>query len=441
MNRYNSLPDSEVLTAPWLAAATTPFAAEVFKLENGLTLIYQAVPATPVAAVDVWVRAGAALDPEAGSGMAHFLEHMVFKGTERLSPGEFDCLIEVQGGIANAATSHDYAHYFLTTAACYLPDTLPHLAELLLHAAIPDDEFERERLVVLEEIRRANDSPDWWAYQKLMAALYPHHAYGRPVLGTEASLAALTPAQMRSFHRCQYRPEHMTVVVVGGVSRELTLELVNRAFSQFLEAPTACPARLEASRQADLPAQRRWREVLPRLEQARLLIAWPGPDIHQVVEGYGLDLLSVVLTEGRTSRLVAELREDLNLVQGISASFSLSRDSGPFMVSAWLDADQVETVENRIQAQIERLLQTPISPEELRRAQRLLCSDYAFATEAPAQLASLYGFYGTLSRPELSARYPELIQRFEPEDLQRLARQYLSPERYVTTIVLPEQGT
>ena len=115
-------------------------------LENGLTVVHQQMPATPVVVADVWINAGAAREPLEWMGMAHFLEHMVFKGTERLLPGMFDYAIEAQGGFSNAATSHDYAHFYMAVAAEALPTTLPHLADLVLHAAIPADEFVRERL-------------------------------------------------------------------------------------------------------------------------------------------------------------------------------------------------------------------------------------------------------------------------------------------------------
>ena len=123
------------------------FPASVIQLENGLTLIHQDIAATPVVVADVWVKAGAAVEPSEWAGMAHFLEHMIFKGTDQLPPGMFDYAIETQGGMTNAATSHDYAHFFIIMAADRLPATLPYLAELLLHAAIPADEFVRERQV------------------------------------------------------------------------------------------------------------------------------------------------------------------------------------------------------------------------------------------------------------------------------------------------------
>ena len=140
----------QLLTAPLPTA-------NFLKLDSGLTVIHQYLSTTSVVVADVWVNAGAVREPENWYGMAHFLEHMIFKGTSTIRPGEFDRVIENNGGMTNAATSHDYAHYFLTTATAYLADTLPYLADLLLNAVIPEEEFDKERDVVLEEIRSCYD--------------------------------------------------------------------------------------------------------------------------------------------------------------------------------------------------------------------------------------------------------------------------------------------
>ena len=174
-----------------------PFPASITRLDNGLTVIHQHTPAMPVAAVDVWVKAGSVLEPDEWAGMAHFLEHMIFKGTTKIAPGRFDREVEHRGGITNAATSYDYAHYFIATAAQHLEETLPYLAEILLNAAIPDDEFDRERDVVLEEIRQSYDSPDCVAFQVLSETVYQRHPYGRPILGDEETLMARSPDEMQ----------------------------------------------------------------------------------------------------------------------------------------------------------------------------------------------------------------------------------------------------
>lgn len=414
------------------------FPADVFRLANGLTVIHHYVPATPVVVVDVWVRAGAIAEPEAWAGMAHFLEHMIFKGTATLGMGEFDSIIESRGGVANAATSHDYAHFFVTTATQYLADTLPVLADLLLHAAIPDEEFYRERDVVLEEIRACYDNPDWLGFQALSESVYQCHPYGRSVLGTEAHLRTHSPQQMRCFHATHYQPENMTVVIVGGVEQELALNLVNQSFVNFAYR-SECPA-FAVEAEPPITEIRRQELYLPRLEQARLLMAWQGPGVEQLRDGYGLDLLSVVLGDGRSSRLVRELREELRLVHSVGSSFSLQRDSSLFTISACLDAEDVEQVEALICDRLLELQQTPLSQRELSRVQRSLCNDYIFSTEAPSQLAGLYGYYNTIATAEVAISYPHQIQTFKPSDLMYLAQQYLSPDHYAVTIVKPMNG-
>ncbi len=411
------------------------FPASIVTLDNGLTVIHQHVPVTPVVVVDVWVRAGAAIEPEPWSGMAHFLEHMIFKGSDRLAPGWFDLEIENRGGVANAATSHDYAHFFITTAAEHFADTLPHLAEILLRAAIEDEEFARERLVVLEEIRQADDHPDGLAFQALMETAYQQHPYGRPVLGTEASLMRHTPEEMRCFHQSHYQPENMTVAVVGNVSREFAVEQIARTFSEFAPPP-ACPLSL-ADAEPPMTEVRRRELYFPHVELARLNLAWTGPGVEQVREAYGLDLLSVLLAEGRSSRLVRELREQKHWVQEIGSGFSLQRDSSLFTISAWLESQWIEPVEAFISDRLMELQEIPVSEAELDRAKRLLCNDYAFSTETPIQLAGLYGYYQTIANAKLAVAYPHHIQSYRPEELQLLANRYLRGDRYAATVVQP----
>ncbi|GAB4203888.1 MAG: pitrilysin family protein [Coleofasciculaceae cyanobacterium] len=421
-----------MLTEPLIASQ---FPANVFRLANGLTVIYQHLPATPVVVVDVWVRAGAITEPDEWSGMAHFLEHMIFKGSERLAPGVFDSVIEGCGGMSNAATSYDYAHFFITTAAQYLDDTLPALADLLLHPAIPDEEFIRERDVVLEEIRGCYDSPDWLGFQALSESVYQRHPYGRSILGTEERLMASSPETMRCFHAAHYQPENMTVVIVGGVDQESALNIVNQSFQDF-PLPVDCP-QYEIQAEPPIIGVRRQELYLPRLEQARLLMAWVGPGVEQIGDAYGLDLLSVLLADGRSSRLVRDLREELRLVHGINSNFSLQRDSSLFTISASLKPQHLEQVEALICDRLLELQSIPIPQRELSRCQRLLCNDYTFSTETASQIAGLYGYYNSIARADIAVTYPLQIQWFKASDLMHLAQQYLSSHHYAVTVLKP----
>lgn len=394
------------------------------------------MPVTPVVVADIWIDAGAVREPQPWAGMAHFLEHMVFKGTERLLPGMFDYAIETQGGFSNAATSHDYAHFYMALAAEGLPQALPYLADLVLHAAIPEAEFVRERQVVLEEIRQAQDDPDWLGFQALSQQVFPDHAYGRPVLGTAEVLAQQSPEEMRHFHRAHYQPDNMTVVIAGGIPLEATLGLVSDTFQSFAPLPPQPPP--PDTGRVDL-----WwgvrRQVLniPRLEHARLTMAWLGPGVEDLDAACGMDILSALLAEGRSARLVRELREERQWVLEIASSFSLQRDSSLFTLQAWLDPDRVDAVEALICDRLSALAQQPITPGELERAKRLLINDFAFSTETPGQLAGLYGYYSVVATPADSYAYPARIRAHTPDTVMTLVKSFLSTNSYASTVLLP----
>ena len=421
-----------------LSPDKTTDGASLTRLSNGLSIIHQEMPTSAVA-VDVWVAAGAGKEPAGWTGMAHFLEHMVFKGTRKLHPGEFDLAVESRGGVSNAATSHDYAHYYITVAAAALPNTLPYLAELVLGAAIPEREFEPERNVVLEEIRQANDDPDWVGYQALCNLLYHQHSYGTPVLGTPETLATFSPEMMRQFHAAHYQPENMTVAIAGNLSKEQAIALVEKAFVQFPN-PTSCPEpapQTQGQPAIDQKLQRRTLR-LPHLEQCRLSLAWVGPGVNALAAASHMDLISTILGGGRSSRLVRDLREEQQLVQDIDVDFSLQRDCGEFSLTLWLEEDKLEQVEERVVGAIASLSTHTIEASELNRAQRLLINDYAFSTETPSQIAGLYGYYATLASPELASLYPQHLQSATVKELQQTAQRYLNPDSYTAIVLKPQ---
>ncbi|MDJ0601676.1 MAG: pitrilysin family protein [Crocosphaera sp.] len=414
---------------------TLGFPLSVTKLEQGITVVHQNLPVTPVTVVDVWVKAGARVEPREWGGTAHFLEHMIFKGSQEILPGYFDQIIEHHGGITNAFTSHDYAHFFLTVASDRLTQTLPYLGEILLQAAIPQEEFIRERDVILEEMRSSYDDANWVCFQRLCETLYQHHPYGRPILGNETQLKQYSAHQLRCFHRTHYQPHNMTVVVVGNIEQQTAISLVEKTFSDF-SLPWECPPHKIAP-EPPVTDIRRNEIYFPRITQGRLLMGWIGPGIKQLQQGLGLDLLSVILGGGRTSRLVQELREDKQLVMDIESSFSLQRDSSLFTIGAWLDPQAMEKVEAIICDRLKQLQREPITEVELNKAKRLLCHDYIFSTETPSQLAGLYGYYQTLADAKLAFSYPTVIQQYTAAQLQQLACEYLSPDQYAITVMRP----
>lgn len=437
-----------------LALSSTPFPQPTIqRLPNGLTVILHPIPITDTVTVDIWVRTGARNEPSHQMGITHFLEHMVFKGTDRFGPGVLDRVIESRGGIANAVTGHDYTHYYISVAAADLSEVFPYFAQTLCEAAIPGDEFERERQVVLEEMRRSEDNPDYQVYQDLMRTLYPSHPYGRPILGTVESLWDLDAEQMRAYHRQWYRPDQMTVVIVGGCDRERTLDLITQHLGGMADPEASTQPRPEPGDllQATQPQAgiRRVNAIQPRLEQARLLMAWPTVAAQEWEVVCGLEILASVLGDGRTSRLVRLLREQRGWVRGIGSSSMVQQDGGFFYVSAYLNPAYLEVVESSVLVEIQKLQTDLIEPETLTRIQRILFNEFIFSTESPGQLAGVLGYHDTLSHwsprippgLELVQHYLDRVRSITPAEIRELAQRYLPVEDFICLTLIPESRT
>ncbi|MBD2149403.1 insulinase family protein [Pseudanabaena sp. FACHB-1277] len=425
----------------------TGASATFLKLNHGLTLIHQEISSAAVVSVDIWVNAGATSDPVGAAGMAHFLEHMIFKGTEAIASGEFDLAIETEGGSSRAATSHDYAHYAFTVAANQFPKTLDYLAQMLLNAKIDAEAMEQERLVVLEEWRQANDDPDWVAYQHLMTTAYGAHPYGGSVLGNEESIRNITAVQMRDYHRSHYIPSQMTVAIAGAVDRDAAIEVVNNAFrNNFADRLDHCqePMATVAATVA-ITGINRQTMSLPRLSQSRLNLAWVGVGVDSFVEAIQLELLLTVLVEGRSARLVQQLVAERGWVQDIAGSFSLQQAPSLFTIAAYLDAEYLDLVEAHIIEQVQDLRDRPLPLSELNKAKRSLNNNFTFALESPSQLASFLGYHGLLGCESLcrdwSTAYCAIVRNTEAEDLQHLAQKYLSTQNYVVTRLIAEANS
>jgi predicted Zn-dependent peptidase len=413
----------------------------IHQLPNGLTIVAESMPSTAVN-LNIWVNVGAAIESPAIEGMAHFLEHMIFKGTPRLAVGEFERLVEERGAMTNAATSQDYTHYYITTAPQDFAALAPLQIDVVTNPLIPDREFETERQVVLEEIRRSCDRPQRRIYQQSMEVGFERLPYRRAVLGSEEVISQLTPQQMRYFHATHYQPKRTTAVVVGNLPVD---ELINIVADGFMAQGGSMPG-LEVLGKTSAPTlEAPFDRVVRReytdstLQQARLIMMWRVPGAIELEETYPLDILAAILGSGRTSRLVQELREERQLVNGISVSNLTHRLQGLFYLSANLPTANIPEVEQIITDRIPELQQSPVTPAEINRVRRQVANRYIFGTETPSDRAHLYGYYrsvvGDLS---VALNYPQTIQSIDADTLQLAAQKYLSPTAYGALIVKPE---
>ena len=420
-------------------------APTLHRLPNGLTIVAEQMPIEAVN-LNLWLGVGSAIEAQEINGMAHFLEHMIFKGTDRLASGEFERLIEQRGAVTNAATSQDYTHYYITTAPQDFAALAPHQIEVLMNAAIPDEAFERERSVVLEEIRRSEDNPRRRTFYRSMEAAFARLPYRRPVLGPASVIENLKPQQMRDFHATWYRPQSMTAAVVGNLPVEQLIQIVTDGFET---AQSHAHAQAE-SHVCDLPNAEpedpfttieRQDYTDDSLQQARLVMMWRVPGMTDLPQTYALDVLASVLGRGRTARLVRELREDRGLVSGISVSNMTYMQQGLFYISAQLPTENLPAVEAAIVEHMQRIQTEPISDFEIDRIRTLVANRYVFGNETPSDRANLYGYYQAVIGDLLPAlEYPARVQALSAADLQASAQHYLSPTAYSVVTLKPSQS-
>lgn len=434
---------STLLKFPQLQAPT------LRQLPNGLTIVAQQMPVEAVN-LSLWLNVGSALESNAINGMAHFLEHMIFKGSQRLSLGEFERRIEARGAVTNAATSQDYTEYYITTAPKDFAELAPLQIDIVLNSSIPDDAFELERLVVLEEIRRSDDNPRRRTFQRAIETAFDRLPYRRPVLGTVEVISQLSAQQMRDFHATWYQPQSITAVAVGNLPEEELIEIVETGFTNALQGS----AKADLS---DIPAKQTLNPPLPQtpeppfteivrrefvddsLQQARLLMVWRVPGLDRLSDTYALDVLAAVLAQGRTSRLISELREQKSLVTQISASNMTQQLQGTFYISAQLPAENLEIVEAAIASHIHKLQTEPVLESEIARIRTQVANRFIFSNETPSDRANLYGYYQSLlGNLEPALNYPANIQALEAHDLLAAAQKYLSPSAYGVVTIKPK---
>jgi predicted Zn-dependent peptidase len=410
-------------------------APTITKLPNGLTIIAEQMPVEAIN-LNVWFNVGSTIESDCINGMAHFLEHMIFKGSPRLESGEFERLIEERGAVTNAATSQEYTHFYITTAPKDFADLAPLQLDLVVHPTIPETAFEKERLVVLEEIRRSQDNPRRRTFYRAMETCFTNLPYRRPVLGPASVIEQLKAEQMRDFHSYWYQPQSMTIAVVGNLSVDELIAIV----SQGITKDNITPQLPRDYLQPETPFQEvtRCEYEDPSLKQARLVMMWRVPGMQQLQETYPLDVLAAILGQGKMSRLFRDLREDRRLVSHISVSNMMYGVQGVFYVSAQLAAENIAEVEQLVAEHIAGIQTAGITASELSRIRTQVANHFIFSSERPSDRANLYGYYYShLGEIEPALNYPDRLKALEVRDIQEAAQKYLSPNAYGIVINCP----
>jgi zinc protease len=405
-------------------------------LDNGLRVLLLEDHRSPVAAFQVWYRVGSRNEARGRTGLAHFLEHMMFKGTPTHGPRQFSRLVEQNGGRDNAFTSQDVTSYYINIAADRLPLVLDLEADRMQHLLLDPGDIASERQVVLEERRtRTDDDPSGFLSEEVSTLAFKAHPYGQPILGWAEDVERITPEAMRAFYRTYYVPNNAIVVAVGDFRAADILDRIKQRFGGIPRGPDPPPVL------AVEPPQNGERRVVVQ-RQAELPIVYLAYHVPSgaSADAPALDVLSSVLSGGRASRLYRALVSDGQIALEAGGDYSFFM-LDPYLFWFWatpLPGQKPETVEAALLAQMERLKTDPVNDEELRRAKNQIEAERVFAQDSVYQRATQLAQFELLGGYALDGKFLEKIRAVTAADLLRAARTYFPGDRKNVGILLPK---
>jgi zinc protease len=427
-------------TAPAPAVQKSGPKATQFELSNGLKILVIEDHRAPVVTHMLWFRVGGTDDPPGLSGAAHLFEHLLFKGTKNVPPGELSKTVARNGGQDNAFTTHDYTAYFQRIAKDRLPLMMELEADRMVNLDLSEMNVLTERDVVLEERRlRVESDPQSLATEQMEAALQTTHPYGRPVIGWMAEISTMNRTQAIDFYKTHYAPNNATLIVAGDVTPEEVRRLAQEKYGKV-------ERRMLAPRPNVPPP--------PRLSEARMEFAIPGTRVPQLTRYYrapsyvgspkgtgeAMEMLAAILGGGQTSRLYQSLVVDKKLASNAGAFYSgYSRGPGSFGVYATpRDGVSFDTLETAMDQIIRGM--TTAAPEagEFERAKTRLVAEYTYQQDNQFQLAQDYGTSLSVGLTIADVEdWPNRIKTVQPADVRRVAQTYVVKEQSVTGRMQP----
>ena len=383
---------------------------ECTRLKSGLTVVTQTMPHLESVALGVWIKSGSRNETTDEHGIAHLLEHMAFKGTARRTAREIAEEIEDVGGEVNAATSTETTSYYARVLKDHVPLAVDILADILTESAFEEEELEREKQVILQEINAANDTPDDVVFDRFSEAAYRDQTLGRAILGTPETVVSFTPQQIRGYLGRNYTTDRMFVVATGAVEHEEFLRMVEDRFASLPSEPSAPPV-MEAARYIG-GSVRETRDLM----DAQILLGFEGKPYH-ARDFYCSQILANILGGGMSSRLFQEVREFRGLCYSVYAFHWGFSDTGIFGIHAATGGENLPELVPVIIDELHKSA-TTIHQKEIERARAQIRAQLLMGQESPAaragQIARQMMLYG---RPISN---PEMMERLEGITIERL---------------------
>jgi zinc protease len=422
---------------PLAAAANT----HEFKLDNGMKLIVKEDHRAPVAVSQVWYRAGSMDEVSGTTGVAHLLEHMMFKGTRDVPAGQFSKTIAAAGGKENAFTSSDHTAYFQQLQVSKLPVSFRLEADRMSNLVITDEEFAKEIKVVMEERRwRTDDKPQSLVYEQLRAAAYSSHPYHHPVIGWMNDLENMTAEDARNWYRSWYTPSNAILVVVGDVEPQVVLKLAQEHYGKIAAKPLP-------PRKVPVEAEQRGIKRLTVKAPAQLpylLMGYHAPSLKQPEqdwEPYALDVLSGILDGHASARLNKSLVREQQVASAVGAGYDLiARGSSMFILDGTpSEGKSVAELEAALRTEIEKIKKDGVSEEELQRVKAQTVANRVYQRDSMFYQAMLIGEMETsgLSYKALDTIL-EKIKAVTAEQVREAARKYLVDDHLTVAALDPQ---
>lgn len=409
--------------------------AQMFKLDNGQTVVIQEVKNNPIVTIDTWIKTGSIDEDDSNNGVAHFLEHLFFKGTKNHESGEFDQILETKGAITNAATSKDFTHYYVTIPSKDFDLAMELHGDMMLHPLIPRNEMEKERKVVLEEINKDLVSPTRILQENLNSMMYTTHPYKRKVIGRSDVIETITRDQVLNFYNAHYSPSNMITIVVGDVDTNHALERIKEVFNAEYKKQT----KTIYPKESQLTSQQKKVEYI-KTESGYMVIGFRGTPINDN-DSYALDVLSTILGDGRSSVLNQVLKEKKRLAFSVDAGNSTFRDDGIFYISANFEPEKCKQVQSAIFDEIKNIQDKGVSDEQLSLAKNIIERNTYYSRESITNIATEIGYTMALTNDiKFYDTYLDKIKSVSKDEVKRVANKYLGENRSAVSIILPESS-
>lgn len=432
--------------APQAAAADDTPRRDVaqFKLDNGMQVVVVPDTRAPVITHMVWYRVGAADEPRGVSGIAHFLEHLMFKSTEKLASGEFSKTVSRLGGQDNAFTSQDATAYFQRISREQLGTVMRMEADRMVNLRLTEEDVKTERDVILEERRsRVENNPAAILGEQMEAALYMSHTYGIPVIGWMHEMKDLDREDALSFYKKHYAPNNAILIVAGDVTPDEVRKLAEGTYGKIAANDNIKPRNRASEPKARAP--RRIKMVDARAGKPTLRRSYLAPSYQTDKPGdaEALDLLMKVVASGPTSTMYRELVVEKKLAASVSGYYAgHGLDSGKIAIGA-VPADGVSL--EKLEAEIDRILadvkQNGVSEAALERAKKVYIAEYIYEIDNQSSLARRYG-WGLVVGATIDEidGWPDVLRKVTTADVKRVANEYLDINQSVTGYLKPSES-